>query len=160
MLHRKHQHRASQETSTNCHINVFSKCPISNKISIPETKTFVQLLDESVPVNKASRKRKSVHHAAIVTSSPYRALFEDSKAKKKCNTKTSTSLRNTQKLKNQFIINVILLNKNMLLYYVYIMFIFCVMLTSILCYYVMINIIFYVTKQVIRNLFLLYSNCK
>ena len=28
----------------------------------------------------------------LVTSSPYRALLEDSKTKKKCNTKTSTSL--------------------------------------------------------------------
>ena len=74
----------SQETSTNYHTSIFSKCPISNKISIPETKTFAQLLDEFVSVNKTSRKQKS---------------------------------------------------------------------------YAMINIIFYVTKQVIRNLFLLYCKC-
>ena len=89
----------SQETSTNYHTNIFRKCPISNKISISETKTFAQLLDEFVCVNKTLRKRKFVQHAAIVTSSPNRALLEDSKTKKKCNTKTSTSLRNTQKKK-------------------------------------------------------------
>ena len=38
----------SQETSTNCYSNVFSKFLISNKISIPEIKIFAQLLDESV----------------------------------------------------------------------------------------------------------------
>ena len=32
----------SQEKSTNYHTNVFSTCPISNKISIPATKTFAQ----------------------------------------------------------------------------------------------------------------------
>ena len=46
----------SQETSTNHHTNVFCTLHISNKSSIPETKTSVQLFDESQFVNKTSRK--------------------------------------------------------------------------------------------------------
>ncbi|XP_047127870.1 uncharacterized protein LOC124808740 isoform X1 [Hydra vulgaris] len=83
----------SQEKVTNNQTNLTRTHSILKQCSSPVTKTFSQLLDESVSLNKTSRKRRSVQHATIVTSSPYRSVLENSKTKKNVEYKNLSKIK-------------------------------------------------------------------